>query len=238
MAAAGTSALITSAAASVASLTALTSAGPASRFAPGATVMMFSPPLSTVIMASPVGTPRTVRTAASLTPSATRAARSALPKSSSPTQPAISTSPAEPGRGDRLVGALAARREGSRAAEHRRAGRGQPRHGYGDVHVQAAQHGQPRARDHRRKVLLPRRDGRRARRRWRNPKIFPDFQACSGFLTRQRRPSRYLDGHCRTACPGGVTWFPGHSCSAPAREIPRAAFPLAVSVPRSARSSL
>ena len=93
MAAAGTSALITSAAASVASLTALTSAGPASRFAPGATVMMFSPPLSTVIMASPVGTPRTVRTAASLTPSATRAARSALPKSSSPTQPAISTSP-------------------------------------------------------------------------------------------------------------------------------------------------
>ena len=45
MAAAGTSALITSAAASVASLTALTSAGPASRFAPGATVMMFSPAL-------------------------------------------------------------------------------------------------------------------------------------------------------------------------------------------------
>jgi hypothetical protein len=52
---------------------------------------MFSPSESTVIMAIPLGTPGTVRTDVSSTPSATSAARSARPKSSSPTQPAIRT---------------------------------------------------------------------------------------------------------------------------------------------------
>jgi len=47
---------------------------------------------------------------------------------------------AQPGRCDGLVGALPAGREPGRGAEHGRARAGQPGHGHGDVHVQAAEH--------------------------------------------------------------------------------------------------
>ena len=73
------------------SLSAAISGAPTSRFAPGATVMMFSPDSSTVIMAIPVGAPGTVRTARSSIPSLASVALSVRPKSSSPTQPTIRT---------------------------------------------------------------------------------------------------------------------------------------------------
>ncbi len=60
-------------------------------FAPGATVIMFSPAWSTVIIAIPVGVPTTVLTRLSSTPSDRSACRSVRPKSSSPAQPTIAT---------------------------------------------------------------------------------------------------------------------------------------------------
>src|SRR6185312_12899982 len=63
---------------------------------------------------------------------------------------------AQPGRGHRLVGALPAGREPGRRAEHGRAGFGQPGHGDGDIHVQAAQHGDPRMVSHARTLARPR----------------------------------------------------------------------------------
>ncbi len=66
-------------------------------FAPAATVIMFSPARSTVIIAIPVGTPVTARTPLSSIPSARRADRSVRPNSSSPVQPIIATDrPASP----------------------------------------------------------------------------------------------------------------------------------------------
>ena len=70
---------------------AATSPAPTSWLAPGATVMRFSPAGSTEIMASPVGTPGTVLTSSASMFSSPRAASSCLPKSSSPTQPAMRT---------------------------------------------------------------------------------------------------------------------------------------------------
>ena len=55
---------------------------------------------------------------------------------------------AEPGRRHRLVGPLPAGREPGRRAEHGRAGFGQPGHGDGDIHVQAAQDGDLRPVSH------------------------------------------------------------------------------------------
>ena len=93
IAAVGTSALITrtlGAPGSCDSWASRSSSGaPVSRFAPGATVIMFSPAWSTVIIAIPVGTPAATRTPVSSTPSARSACRSAAPNSSSPTQPTI-----------------------------------------------------------------------------------------------------------------------------------------------------
>src|SRR6185437_12817607 len=63
---------------------------------------------------------------------------------------------AQPGRRDRLVGTLPAGREPGRRAEHGRAGFGQPGHGDGDIHVQAAQHGDPRTIFHARTLARPR----------------------------------------------------------------------------------
>src|SRR5207247_10051744 len=62
----------------------------------------------------------------------------------------------EPGRRHRLVGTLTAGHEPGRRAEHGRAGFGQPGHGDGDIHVQAAQHGDPRTVSHVRTLARPR----------------------------------------------------------------------------------
>ena len=64
-----------------------TSAGSRAALAPEATEMRFSPASSTRTSATPVGWPRTVRSAATSTPSCSSAVRAALPKSSSPTAP-------------------------------------------------------------------------------------------------------------------------------------------------------
>ena len=68
---------------------AATSGSATSWLAPGATVIRFSPARSTEIMASPVAAPAATRTFPASTPSFSSAASSRLPKSSSPTQPAI-----------------------------------------------------------------------------------------------------------------------------------------------------
>jgi len=163
-----------------------TSAAPTSWLAPGATVMMFSPARSTEIMASPVGASAVTRTPSWPTPSSRRAASRRRPKSSSPTQPTMRTLGTEPGRRDRLVGPLPTGREPGRRAEHGRAGFGQPGHGDGDIHVQAAQHGDPRTVSHARTLALrvgaPAEPGNRAGKLARNLAL---SLRCAAFYTRR-----------------------------------------------------
>ena len=92
-------------------------------------------------MARPVGAPAVTRTPSWSTPSSAQRRQQAAAE----VVVADAADHAYPGAEPRhrLVGALPAGREPGRRAQHGRAGFGQPRDGDRDIHVQAAQHGDP-----------------------------------------------------------------------------------------------